>query len=89
MDNREATTLLERELDTWRRQSYAELVQRIDQGPHVAESAGYQIEVEFLWDRPRAGNVRVVGSNDDGGLRAFAPLTRSFIKSPNGAFVGE
>jgi hypothetical protein len=31
----------------------------------------------------------VLGSIDDGGWRAFAPLTRSFIKSPDGTFVGE
>jgi hypothetical protein len=29
------------------------------------------------------------GSVDDGSWRAFAPLSRSFIKSPDGAFDGE
>jgi hypothetical protein len=28
-------------------------------------------------------------SIDDGGLRAFYPITEDFIMSPSGAFVGE
>src|SRR5205807_9836250 len=33
-------------------------------------------------------NLRVIVSVDDGGLRAFVPLTDSFIVSPEGLFVG-
>jgi len=94
MNVQEAASVLEQELENWRRESYAELVRRIDHGAQVSERAGgaaakYQLEIECLWDGPRGGNVRVVGSIDDGGLRALAPLTRSFLKSPDGAFVGE
>ena len=49
----------------------------------------YQTEVNVLWDDRPGGNIRVIGSIDDGGLRAFAPLTDSFIKAPDGSFVGE
>ena len=35
------------------------------------------------------GNVRVIGSIDDGGWRAFVPLSDSFIKAADGRFVGE
>jgi hypothetical protein len=30
-----------------------------------------------------------MGSIDDGGWRAFVPISRSFIKSADGSFVGE
>jgi hypothetical protein len=49
----------------------------------------YQIEIEVFWDNQRGGNVRVMGSIDDGGWRAFMPLTRDFIKAPDGSFVSE
>jgi hypothetical protein len=42
-----------------------------------------------LWDDRAGGNIRVIASIDDGGLHAFAPLTDSFIKAPDGSFVGE
>ena len=49
----------------------------------------WQLEFEVLWDDEPSGNVRVLGSIDDGGLRTFVPLTESFIKAPSGEFVGE
>jgi hypothetical protein len=93
MDNQEAISLLERELDSFRQESYADLVRRIGQGPVVREQQGSKgtliLEIEFLWDGPVGGDVRVLGSVDDGGWRAFVPITRSFIKSADGSFVGE
>jgi hypothetical protein len=57
----------------------------------VAESGvEYQVEVQGLWDSPRRpGNLRVMISIDDGGWRAFSPLTTDFIVAPDGSFVGE
>ena len=37
----------------------------------------------------RRGHLRVLGSIDDGGIRAFFPLTDSFIMAPDGSFIGE
>jgi hypothetical protein len=34
-------------------------------------------------------NIRVLASIDDGGTRAFHPVTCDFIKAPDGSFVGE
>jgi hypothetical protein len=72
---------------------YSELVARIGTEEHVAvvgaSGADYQLEVRILWDDGPGGNVRVIGSIDDGGLRAFFPLTNSFIMAPDGTFVGE
>ncbi len=43
----------------------------------------YQVEVQFFWDDKRKRNVRVFGSIDDGGIRAFAPLTETLLISPS------
>jgi hypothetical protein len=73
---------------------YETLVRRIDDDVIVHERTGrnattYQIEIQAVWDGPKGGNVCVIGSIDDGGWRAFAPLTRSFIKGPSGQLAGE
>jgi hypothetical protein len=86
MDHQEAIAVLEEELERFRRESYADLVRRIDQDPVVCERAGaggitYQLEIQCFWDGSSGGDVRVMGSVDDGGWRALVPLTRSFIKS--------
>lgn len=93
MNTREAIDVLLREMEAFRREPYLRLVQRIGQGPDVCERTGesgvtYQLEIECLWDGVRDGDVHVIASIDDGGLRAFVPITRSFIKSADGSFVG-
>jgi hypothetical protein len=94
MNKQEAAALLELQLEAFRSESWAELVRRIDLDPVVFERAGtgaatYKLEIECVWDGPRGGNVRVIGSVDDGGSRAFIPITRSFIKSADDSFVDE
>lgn len=95
MDRKEAHSVLGMQLDTYRSRSYAELAawareRRIDTPAAVAPSGKqYQIEVQFFWDDKPNGDVRVSGSVDDGGARAFVPVTDSFILSPEGRFVGE
>jgi len=49
----------------------------------------YQIEVEIFWDNKPNGNARVLGLIDDGGIRAFLPLSEDFIMTPDGSFVDE
>jgi hypothetical protein len=94
MNNEEAIGLLEQELSTFRNQPYDALVGRMSEGTVAYERVGpsgatYQVEIEVIWDHQRGGNVLVMGSIDDGGWRAFVPLSRSFIKAPDGSFVGE
>jgi hypothetical protein len=73
--------------------AYRDFVARIGSDDHVTVVGGsgaeYQLEVQVFWDQKTGGNVRVIGSIDDGGLRAFFPLTNSFITAPDGTFVGE
>jgi hypothetical protein len=94
VNNEEALQLLEKELATFRDQSYDDLVRRVSSGSldyerSAASAAKYQVEIQFFWDDRPGGNIRVMGSIDDCGWRAFLPLTRSFIKSADGSFVGE
>jgi hypothetical protein len=93
MDKKEAQALLTEQLGAYRRRSYVDLAASIGEvrSGEIASPSGreYQTEVNVLWDDRPDGNIRVIGSIDDGGFRAFAPLTDSFIKAPDGSFVGE
>jgi len=93
MNNEEAARILARELAKYRRQSYADL-QRLLKEVDAYEVTGpsgakYQIEIQAVWDGEPNGNLRVIGGIDDGGWRAYAPLTDDFILSPSGEFIGE
>jgi hypothetical protein len=86
MNNEEATALLDQELAAFRDEHHEALVRRVLAGSlnferTAASGAKYQVEIQFLWDDQPGGPIRVVGSIDDGGLRAFVPLTLDFIKS--------
>ena len=94
MNKTEALSLLEEELGRLRLESYTDLVGRIKTGALTETRRGdsgtdYQLEFTFIWDDRPSGNVRVLGSIADGGWRAFVPITRSFIKSPDDTFVDE
>lgn len=94
MDKEEAKVLLAKELEAWRQRSYADLASVVGGEPVTAEVSGEegdwcQVEIQVLWDRGIGGNIRVLGAIDDGGIRAFVPLTDDFIMAPNGSFIGE
>ncbi len=91
MDEKEARPILAEHLNRYQSRSYTELAawvreRRIDTAEVVGQSGKeYQIEVVFFWDGKPDGDVRVIGSIDDGrGIRAFVPLTDSFALSPEG-----
>ena len=93
MNKQEAKNIIQNELKKYRLKSYDELKEIID-NPITYEmplpkGAKYQIEIETFWDDKPNGNIRVIGSIDDGGIRAFVPITDDFIKSPSGKFIGE
>lgn len=94
MNKEEAKQIIRAELESFRAKPYSELVQMIDAEPITGERTGpsgegYQIEIQAFWDNKPNGNIRVTGSIDDGGWRAFFPLGDDFIKSPSNEFVGE
>jgi hypothetical protein len=95
MNKKEARSILSEHLIGYRSRAYAELASWVSERqidtPEVVGPSGtrYYIEIQFFWDDRPDGNVRVIGSIDDGGIRAFLPITDSFILSPEGRFVGE
>jgi hypothetical protein len=88
MNNDEATTIVREELMTYRNRPYPELSRlvgtrtppRVVRGPSGTE---YQVVVQVHWDSRPNGDIRVVGLIDDGGWRAFMPLSEDFISDPN------
>ena len=87
MDKSEAQAVLTEQLARLCQRSYAELVPLVE-SRHVedfevlgASGTKYQVEVQFFWDDKPRGVVRVVGSIDDGGMRAFVPLTQTLLVS--------
>ncbi len=93
MDKKEVQLKLGEVLRTYRDREYSDLRDLIDM-PNTFEVNGasgvrYQLEVQAFWDDRPGNNIRVMISIDDGGLRAFYPLTGDFIISPSGDFVGE
>ena len=96
MDTKEARSILAKHLARYRSRSYAALADliregRVETAEEVLPSGSrYQIEIQFFWDDKPDGSARVLGCIDDGrGMRAFFPLTDSFILSSAGTFVGE
>jgi len=93
MDTTEARAILAEQLARYRTNSYARLRDLID-SQDVLEIRGpsgavYQLEIEAVWDERPEGNLRVIGSIDDRGVRALVPITDDFILAPNGSFIGE
>ena len=84
MDKKEALVVLERELAEYRKLSYADLAARIgdDEQCEVTGPSGieYQIEIPIRWDHKPNGDVRVMGTIDDGTFRgAFKPVCSDLI----------
>lgn len=93
MDKAEALEVLPKEIARYRKRSYAELaglVGNVDACEvKAASGAAYQIEIQVYWDSKKGGDLRVIGGVDDGGWRAFAPLTDDFILNAEGEFIDE
>lgn len=93
MDKTEAKRILTERLELYRKRSHSELTQLITQ-PETLTVMGdsgtkYGLEFEVVWDHEPGKDLRVIGSIDDGGWRAFCPLSDDFIMRNDGSFVGE
>jgi hypothetical protein len=95
MDKTEARELQADKIAVLRQMPYLELHAWAESGKVETESVRgssgreYQLEIEAFWDGPRGGHVRVMVNIDDGGWRAFMPLTDDFIMAPDGSYVDE
>jgi hypothetical protein len=77
-----------------RAKSCSELVQELlgKQGTYeVKSSTGvkYQVEIQAFWDDKPNDILRVMGAIDDGGIRAYVPMSEDFVIAPAGEFIGE
>ncbi len=93
MNRTEALSILDAALADYRARRHGELLYLL-QEPDTSTVEGpsgatYQLEFLAVWDEQEGGNLRVFGHIDDGGLRAFVPLTRDFLVAPDGRFVDE
>jgi protein associated with RNAse G/E len=91
MNKKEAQIVLGKILADYRKKTHRELLYLIktqDTFEVVAESdTRYQIEIQAFWDDEKKKNFRVIGSIDDGGIRAFFPMTDDFIITRDGDFI--
>lgn len=94
MNTAEAREIIVNELSEYRRCPYDQLRALVGSPKRSREVEGrlgnrYHVDIQVHWDAKPDGNVRVIGCIDDGGWRAFLPLSESFIKARDGSFVGE
>jgi len=95
MDAAEAEGILEQQIAELRKLAYSDLKRLVEghviQTPEVQGASGvrYYLEIQTVWDGKVGPNIRVIAAIDDGGIRALRPITRDFIKAPDGSFVGE
>jgi len=91
MDTAEAKSILAKELSEFTARSYNKLVASISHTEVknlVGESGThYQIEFSVFWDAKPEGNLLILASIDDGGWRAFKPLSDSLIMKPDGTLL--
>jgi hypothetical protein len=86
MNKDEATEIVRQELTKYRTRPYVELSllvgtrlpTRVIKG---ASGTEYQVAIQIRWDGKADGDIRVIGSIDDAGWRAFVPLSEDFITS--------
>lgn len=86
MNRDEALAILRDHLDRLERLSFEALAARVGENDALevrgGSGTGYQVELTILWDAVPGGAVRILGSVDDGGLRAFVPLSESRLVEP-------
>jgi hypothetical protein len=93
MDLIEALGVLSAEAMKYAGRSHTELTSLVEQ-PHHLQVVGpdgttFQVEISATWDDKPGQTLRLFFSVDDGGLRAFVPLTRDALVRPDEAFDGE
>jgi hypothetical protein len=95
VDRREALATAQEFAAGLRARSYDELVEALVDGEEHQEIAApsgvtYQLEAVAVWEDRKRGHLRVMTGVDDGGWRAYVPLSGpEFIIAPDGSFVGE
>jgi hypothetical protein len=91
MDRAKAKSILARALSEFAARPYDQLQASINhtnvKSVTGESGANYQIEINVFWDSEPEKNLRIMGSIDDAGWRAFLPLTESLIMKPDGTLI--
>ena len=91
MNKLEAQSILDEQLAIFARQSYEELAKLVNVPKNIAvqspSGTKFQIEFNIFYDSGKRDNLRIIGSIDDGGWRAFMPLTKTLIMKPTGELI--
>jgi hypothetical protein len=87
VDDAEALKLLMLQLEEFRKLSHPELVERFLDRYETMDATGpsgttYELEFQAFWEDEQTRALRVLGSVDDGQVRAFVPLSDSFVVVP-------
>ena len=91
MNEQAAYALIDAELRRLQELPYADLcalIGKVETKELVGEDGKrYQLEIEAFWDSKKGADIRLIVAADDGGWRAFKPLTGDFIMRPDGSLV--
>jgi hypothetical protein len=91
MSEQIAYALIDAELRRLQELSYSDLsalIGKVETKKIVGEDGKtYQLEIQAFWDSKKGADVRLIVAADDGGWRAFKPLTGDFIVRPDGSVV--
>jgi hypothetical protein len=94
VDKEEARGIALAQVSDLRRMGWEQLRDCYLKSPETIEVSGesgavYQVQTQAVWDSGADGDLRVMVAVDDGGWRAFLPLSEDFIIAPDGSFVDE
>ena len=95
MDKSDAKEELKRIMQEYRPNDYSYWKSLMDRKRVIAfdftnkKGNWYQVEIDAFYDSKQDRTIRVSFSIDDGGWRAFIPLSYAFIINPQNEFIGE
>jgi len=93
VDKAEAREIARARLSELRRLPWEQLRRYIDDSETMEitgpSGTSYQVQTRAVWDGQPEEVLRVWALVDDGGWRAFAPLSEEFLIAPDGSFVHE
>lgn len=95
MDKKEAKTVANRVIESYRQLSYDELVKMVDNSEWITErgesGTEYQIQVQVFWDDEDNGIIRCFAAIDNGRIFSFMfpQISEDVLMSSNNEFIGE
>ena len=89
MNEQVAYAVIDAELGRLQELSYSDLsalIGKVETKERVGgDGKTYQLEIQDFWDSKKGADVRLIVAADNGGWRAFKPLTGNFILRPDGS----